>query len=723
MSVEQLKAAVESASSEVRTAYVSFIVFALYFAVTVGATTHEELLRGSHVTMPALGVGLPIVGFYVLVPPLFLLFHAVLLIQLNVLAARARRLHEAGTTAEESFGPPFVLSQFLLGGIRGTLLRPLVGGAMGVSLILLPLGLLLFVQVRFLPYHSEWVTWWHRILVVLDLGLVWLLWPQILKAPAGAPVAAGDQRPRWSTRSRQRLSARAAAGLALLARAGLTHHLGLVALTVGIVGFSWGLATIPATPAEPLRAADAETVCAASPTGDRQADAPAPRLAYDVCGWSPLSYLASVSLAPSVQDGPSRTVSCLSYLLFEAPTTPLNMRRNLRLRSADLVAGPPPDVLIEQLGLDKAWEEHSRGLDLRGRDLRYADLSGSDLRKADLRGADLLGATLAFADLRYVKAGDVPLSEFDGCRGGLRDAAVCRSRMRSANLENANLQFARLHNGDLRQADLDYASLQNSDLGSAQLCDASLRDASLQGAVLHSSQLDRAVLDGARLGGANLSNASLRGAQLARADLAFAHLKGAQLARADLSEARLDGAFLPQADLTGANLARAYLAGANLRGATLEGVMLGDADGEAFLGWSDLREIDPETLKTVFDSAHHAIRPEVLPGADPVRYERNLAALLAGKACRPEVSPAIVQSLVSRMIDDIHLNKVHRPHHQKVAQRLLAQLAPDAPALGGAPGADRLAAGAVASCRPALAIPPHMQNNLRAIMVLLLDVD
>lgn len=96
MSTEQLSAAVEAASSEARTAYAGFTAFALYFAVTVGATTHEELLLGSQVTMPALGVGLPIVGFYTLVPALFLLFHALLLIQLDILAARGRQLRTAG---------------------------------------------------------------------------------------------------------------------------------------------------------------------------------------------------------------------------------------------------------------------------------------------------------------------------------------------------------------------------------------------------------------------------------------------------------------------------------------------------------------------------------------------------------------------------------------------------------------------------------------------------
>ena len=45
-------------------------------------------------------------------------------------------------------------------------------------------------------------------------------------------------------------------------------------------------------------------------------------------------------------------------------------------------------------------------------------------------------------------------------------------------------------------------------------------------------------------------------------------------------------------------LTRAYLAGAELRRAKLDRVTLGDGNGngEAFLGWTDLRGIDPSIL-------------------------------------------------------------------------------------------------------------------------------
>jgi hypothetical protein len=46
-----------------------------------------------------------------------------------------------------------------------------------ITLALAPVALLLMFEVKFLPYHSETITWWHRGLLALDLALVWTLWP------------------------------------------------------------------------------------------------------------------------------------------------------------------------------------------------------------------------------------------------------------------------------------------------------------------------------------------------------------------------------------------------------------------------------------------------------------------------------------------------------------------------------------------------------------------
>src|SRR5262249_51448590 len=50
-----------------------------------------------------------------------------------------------------------------------------------ISLVIGPVLLLLLIQVQFLPYHLEWVTWAQRFAVVVDVMLLWLLWPAVLE--------------------------------------------------------------------------------------------------------------------------------------------------------------------------------------------------------------------------------------------------------------------------------------------------------------------------------------------------------------------------------------------------------------------------------------------------------------------------------------------------------------------------------------------------------------
>ena len=45
--------------------------------------------------------------------------------------------------------------------------------------VFLPLMLLLWIQIRFLPYHSVGATWLHRLAIVLDALLIFFLWPQL----------------------------------------------------------------------------------------------------------------------------------------------------------------------------------------------------------------------------------------------------------------------------------------------------------------------------------------------------------------------------------------------------------------------------------------------------------------------------------------------------------------------------------------------------------------
>ena len=138
--------------------------------------------------MPGLGIGLPIEGFYLFVPLLFVVFHVYALLQLVILARRIGLLKQAlrgqrGSGAglgQDVLLSPFAISQRLFGEPRALVPRTLLCVSIWLTLVLLPLGVLIATQIRFLPYHSEAVTWAHRLYIVVDLVLLLLLWPAII---------------------------------------------------------------------------------------------------------------------------------------------------------------------------------------------------------------------------------------------------------------------------------------------------------------------------------------------------------------------------------------------------------------------------------------------------------------------------------------------------------------------------------------------------------------
>ena len=82
--------------------------------------------------------------------------------------------------------PSNIFVQFLAGprearrGAMGFMLRCIAL----ISLVLGPIALLVFVQLQFLPFHNEVISWWQRIAVVTDLALLWMLWPSIIHVEA-----------------------------------------------------------------------------------------------------------------------------------------------------------------------------------------------------------------------------------------------------------------------------------------------------------------------------------------------------------------------------------------------------------------------------------------------------------------------------------------------------------------------------------------------------------
>jgi uncharacterized protein YjbI with pentapeptide repeats len=632
--IDKLQAAADGAAGEVRNLYIAFLSFGLYLAITVGATTDEQLLRESPVRLPIVDVGLPLVAFYWIAPLLFVMFHFNLLMQLYLLSEKLHRLDAAirrrpddAQRERRATLSQFMFSQMLVGAHGSRLIRVLLNVIAWITFVVLPIAVLLLVQIQFLPYHDLFTTWWHRLLIALDLLLLWLLW-----LPAIEPTGHLSRQLRLVARRRSRRALR-----------GLANPLKWPAWAgIGLRSLIRGVATLPARIRRRVR-------------GDPKRDWRLLRL----------QELSAVSLLIAL------LVAAIPGTFLAAPIDGLIgergnlgvLNRNLSLREAELMAERPPPGLIESIGEEQAFEKYARGLDLRGRDLRFADLELAVLRKVDFRRTDLQGADLEEADLQ--------------------GAFLTRADLRGTDLEQADLRGTDLRWADLQGAFLARANLQGADLAEADLQGADLAEADLRGAYLSCprrsdcTNLQGAVLGGANLQGAGLGGAALQGADLAEADLRGADLRGAQLWRASIGDR-------PGRDHLW-NLV-------DLRGARIDPV-----DVDALVTEMQDRIADEQRRAQVTKQLEAALRDDrpdlpswqgqpnvIFHGSDPVpralawaaprmteaAYDEKLATFLGNLACGDHGSPA--QGLARRAVNGARpeFGEPDRLLYQRLARRL-----------------------------------------------------
>jgi hypothetical protein len=144
------------------------------------------------VKLPFLNVELPLVAFFFLAPILFIVSQAYTLVHFVMLAAKvgvydAELKSQLGDAFETREGlrrqlPSNIFVQFLAGpsDIRKGGLGWLLKAIAWISLVIGPVLLLLLVQVQFLPYHLWWVTWVQRFAILVDVVLLWFMWPAVL---------------------------------------------------------------------------------------------------------------------------------------------------------------------------------------------------------------------------------------------------------------------------------------------------------------------------------------------------------------------------------------------------------------------------------------------------------------------------------------------------------------------------------------------------------------
>jgi uncharacterized protein YjbI with pentapeptide repeats len=443
---EALASALNHSAERVQTLWFSFLTFMLYLAIATGTTTHRMLFLEEQLNLPVLNIKLPLLGFYVLTPIIFVVFHFYMLLNLVLLARTARSLEDALVRAfpEDGECEAFrmrientLFAQLLAGGRleREGFNAKFLSLMALITLALAPVALMLMLEIKFLPYHSEWITWLHRFLLLADIALVWTLWP-------GYRRQAGEHL--WPKRSWWLVPAGAlsAAALAYAVMVATFPDEQMYVATErwrGETGRKTRLDVI--TPINTLNLRGEDLINDAKladilKKNDSSTDVP--------------RWVATLSLAGRDLTGANLEDADVRHVDFSDAT----------LNRAILVFAWAKNAQFNRAQLQGA---HFDGVDLQGASLFRAQLQG-----ASLFGAQLQSATLDGAQLQGAFLGAAPL--------------IGAAYLQGATLDRAQLQGAWLDGAQFQGASLSHAQLQGASLDGAQLLGTSLDHAQLQGA-------------------------------------------------------------------------------------------------------------------------------------------------------------------------------------------------------------------------------------------------
>jgi len=386
-----LLADVNAASGPARNSWVVFVAVLAYFFITLAGVKHTDLLLNTPVTLPLLQVEIGLRAFFIFAPAVLLLMHFNLLLQHVSLSRKAREFHDRVSQHEgHAFHRTHRLriqlhSYFYVQAIAGPSRSPLFSAFLHlmtvVTLLLLPLALLIYFQIVFLPYHDFEVTTAQRAYVLADFLIFAIFW--IFLHYPGATYISG------------------------LGRSIISYPLSFLAMIVVWVAamvFSFAIATIPGEGADRAMAS-IERFRTPVPYGMPPGEAE--RFAF-----LPTAYLF---------EGPVNVVSGAADSIFS---------RNLVVTDTDVLrTAGAPDAGVS--------------VRLRGRDFRYATFDRSDFSRADLTGTDLSEASLRGVRLENAVLRAARLTGADLTRAQLQSADLSGADLRGAELQDANLRFVK----------------------------------------------------------------------------------------------------------------------------------------------------------------------------------------------------------------------------------------------------------------------------------------
>jgi len=496
--------AVNHSSDTAHTAWLIFLFIMTYLMIAVAGVTHKDLLLETPVELPILQVKIQLTQFFQFATVILVLMHLGLVSQLVLLAKETLEFDHAVRLLEvtDQRTHPlrlelnnFFFVQAIAGPQRSMVMSVFLHGMSWLTLVALPVVLLLYVQVVFLPYHDVNITWTHRCALLVDIAMLIAIGVFLMRAETSFVQA--------------------------FMRTTSAHPFSFVATTIVlslVALFSFFVATIPGEALDRIVRSISGTE-RDSETGQRYAG-------------------FSLPLVTASADGS----------LFGV------FQRNIVVTDTDLVADKDltagePSLALRNRDLRFARLDRS--------DLHQADLTGSDLDDASLAGTDLRGAWLHCADANELllsedrsKARCTSAQRANLSRARLQGAHMSGIDLRAATatdarLEEADLSYALLSGTDFSSAKLDkadltggvaaqgaqflIASLQGTDLTGAQLQGADFSSASSQGALFNYAHLQGAVLKDVQLDAASFLQAHLQGTDMSGSSVPAADFRGAKI--------------------------------------------------------------------------------------------------------------------------------------------------------------------------------------------------
>lgn len=481
-------------SKNTRSLYLIYLGALLYCAVTVVGVTDRQMLLDEAVTLPLIGVGVPLTGFFVFAPVVLIATFVYLQLYLQDLQSLKHTMRE--TYGKEDPGRLYPWIMNVVDHPQPGLVGSLQKSAVKVVLWwLLPVVLFLF-GFSYLKMQEPVLGAIITAMPLLGLCASLFFWHAFRPESVGSWI---------NVRGSIDKSATAATGLMVF---GVLVFLFVSVAWMGVIpDVARSLTMIDVSyqslvteqkyapywvdlSGKKLRGANmqATTLINADLSNARLDGANLRSAELDSADFSQASF-SGADLRGAYYSGAVFEATDFSNAIFESADF-----SGVSFRGADFSAAE-----LDSADFSKA---HFMEADFSESNLWLAAFSGADLRSAAFSGADLEGASFSKADLR------------------------------SADFSEADLRSADFSGANLEGAVFSKAKLQRADFADKDLSMADFSEAGLQGADFSDADLWYATLTGADLSGADLSRASLSCTRLRNADITLARVSTLKLCEA-----------------------------------------------------------------------------------------------------------------------------------------------------------------------------------------------